>query len=134
MYIKNRGISLIFKLIATLLCLAGLLIVMGFPNPLNWSRMKYYTLQSNVLCLIYFAFSAIFVAVQIRKSGFDGTSVSKFSPNFKGAVMMAITVTLLIYQFMLAGTAFSMKEGDWGNILVHLITPLFMIFFTAGHS
>ncbi len=125
MYIKNRIISLIYKIVTTVVGLSGVLITFGFPNKLNLSTLKFYTMQSNVLCVVFIAVSAVYVVVQMKKSGLYGTAT--YMPHFKGAVIIAITVTLLVYQFMLADTPFSMADGDIGNFLIHLLTPILVI-------
>jgi hypothetical protein len=61
----------------------------------------------------------------MKKDGPRGASA--YMPRFKGAVTIAITVTLLVYQFMLADTPFSMTEGNLGNFLVHMLTPVLVI-------
>jgi hypothetical protein len=125
MYIKNRLVSLIYKIITAAAALAGILLIGGFPSGFNLRLFKYYTVQSNVLCLVFIAAAAVHAAIQIKKSGMSGPAT--LLPRFKGAVTLAITVTLLVYQFMLADTPFSMTSGYAGNFLVHLLTPLLVI-------
>ncbi|MDR2610132.1 MAG: Pr6Pr family membrane protein [Clostridiales Family XIII bacterium] len=125
MCINNKIASLLFKIVIVGVCVTGILMICGFPKNLDFSLMKYYTLQSNVLVLVFFIAAAFHTAGQIRKSGTRGAVT--FAPRLKGAVMIAITVTLLVYQFMLAGSPFSMSSAITGDAFVHLFTPLLVI-------
>ncbi|MDR0670994.1 MAG: Pr6Pr family membrane protein [Oscillospiraceae bacterium] len=125
MYIKSRVASLVYKIAATAVTLGGLLLIFGVPNTFNLSLIKYYTVLSNLLCLALLSASAAHVAVQMKRSGSHGAAT--YRPCCKGAVTIAITLTLLVYQFMLADTPFSMTEGGAGNIFVHLLTPVLVI-------
>ncbi|MDR2670706.1 MAG: Pr6Pr family membrane protein [Oscillospiraceae bacterium] len=126
MYIKSRVVSLVYKMAAMAVCLAGVLLIFGFPNTLSLSTIKYYTVQSNFLCLAFLTVSAIQTIIQMKRSGLYGAVT--YMPHCKGAVIIAITLTLLVYQFMLADTPFSMTEGGAGNFFVHFLTPVLMIF------
>ncbi|MDR1157537.1 MAG: Pr6Pr family membrane protein [Oscillospiraceae bacterium] len=125
MYIKSRVVSLAYKITAMAVCLAGVLLIFGFPNALNLSTIKYYTVQSNLLCLVFLTVSVIQAIVQMKRGGLYGAVT--YMPRCKGAVVIAITLTLLVYQFMLTDTPFSMTEGGAGNFFVHFLTPVLMI-------
>ncbi len=140
MYIKNRYVSLVYKIIAILFCIAGQIMTLGIPQGrFEAGQFLYYTNQSNILCMIYLICAAVFVSKQIKKDGKYGPAT--FAPSFKGAVILAITVTLLIYWGMLSGTDFSMYDGEiingmtfefkfWQatNRTVHLIVPVLTVF------
>jgi uncharacterized membrane protein len=126
MYVKNRVISLIYKMVTAVMALAGILLISGFPGRFSLSLLKYYTIQSTLLCQAIAILSAVHTAAQIKTSGRRGAAT--LLPHVKGAVTLGITVTLLIYQFMLADTPFSMTNINAGNFLVHLLTPVFVIF------
>jgi hypothetical protein len=125
MCIKNRVVSLIFKIAIVAVCLAGILMVCGFPGKLDFGLMKYYTLLSNVLVLVFFVLAALHTAMRIIKNGTRGAVT--FAPHFKGGVTIAITITLLVYQFMLAGSPFAMSSALSGDAFVHMFTPLLVI-------
>lgn len=154
MYIKNRYISLAYKIIAVIFCIAGQILTLGIPNgKFEAGQFLYYTNQSNILCLVYFVGAAIFVFKKIKTDGPQGPAT--FAPRFKGAVLMAITVTFLIFWFVLNSRDFTMdtsvlKDGvdldfDFDNSLwpitnkiVHMIVPLltifdWLLFDTKGH-
>lgn len=137
MYIKNRQISLVYKLVAILICIAGQLLSSNILNgEIKFGQLMYYTNQSNILCLIYFICAAVFVFKQIKTSGKTGAAT--FHPRLKGAVVMAITVTFLIYWLLLNNSGFTMGDstavverdmiGTITNHLVHTIVPLMTIF------
>lgn len=137
MYIKNNWLALIYKFSGILVCLWGLWYTSGLATGrFNSGMMYYYTNQSNILCLVYFVIAFAFSIKSIVKN--DNDITSGFAPKFKGAVVMAITVTMLIYWFMLHETGFSMDADaaalasigltPISNLLVHLIVPFVTIF------
>lgn len=124
MYVRNRMLVLIYRIFLVLICGYGLFL---YWNPFSGGRdagmFRYYTIQSNMLCFLFFACLCIFS----RKKG-EGSG-GTFLLRFKGAVTMAITVTMLIYQFMLADTPFRMGAGDGvlRSFIVHFIVPVMVI-------
>lgn len=126
MYIRNRYLSVLYKAAVFLLTGVGLYLNSGLPRHLNLSILKYYTMLSNLLCFLYFGAALVYGIAVIRRLGGRGGAV--LLPRFKGAVTIAILVTLLIYQFLLADTPFSMGAGSsLGNNLVHLFVPVLVI-------
>ncbi len=128
MYIKNRIISLIFKCAIVIISAIGIYLNSGLPNGKFAPAMfLYYTILSNLICLIYFSAAVISVIKTIKKDGINGETT--FAIHLKGAVIMAITVTLLIYWFILVGAGFAMAEGTSkaANYIVHLFVPLLSI-------
>lgn len=132
MCIRNQKLSLFYKIIAAFICFYGQLIYVVNTGFSGWF---YYTNQSNILCMIYFLLAAIYIGSKMRKA----KEPIVFLPRFKGAIIMAITVTMLIYWVLLHSGDFSM-DGDgprtmWNimytpipNHIVHTIVPLLMIF------
>jgi hypothetical protein len=125
MFIKNRLVSLIYKIVVAASSLIGTLVIVVSSGSFNWGLFKFYTIQSNVLCFVFFVAEAVHTAAAIKKGGTHGAAT--LAPHLKGAVMIAITVTLLVYQLLLAPTPFSMNAGSVGGLLVHLFTPLLVI-------
>lgn len=125
MYIQNRKIALAYKLAATAVCLWGQVMASGiWAGTFNTETYYYYTQQSNVLCLVYFILSAAHCAQTLRRLGPRGPA--SFAPRFKGAVVIAITVTMLIYWALLhrpGRPAAYMVE----SVLTHLAVPLLTI-------
>lgn len=127
MCIRNRALALAFRLILVAGCLCGLYLISGLSkgafSPL---LLSYYTIQSNLLVLALFVVLAIRTWRDLRNAGVSGTSTC--SPHVKGAVMLTITVTLLVYHFMLVPTMFTMhpeyRPFTLQDVLVHYFTPL----------
>jgi len=93
--IRNRTVALIYRLLLIVGCLYGLYLISGLSQGgLNTSLFAYYTIQSNLLALALFLVLAIRTSRDLRKAGVCGASTC--SPRVKGAVTLAITVTLLV--------------------------------------
>ncbi|MCK8617392.1 Pr6Pr family membrane protein [Fructobacillus sp. M158] len=100
------------------LCLVLIgLVGVAINTELKPAMFLYYTTLSNVLCIVYFAFA-------LTQSG------KALNQNLKGAVTLAITVTMLIYWGVLAPYSFHMTStlAYCGTYMVHLIVPLMTIF------
>lgn len=133
MYIKNTKISLIYKIIAAIISFAGFSM---FIFSFGIEQAYYYTIQSNILCAVYFILAVIYISKEM-KSKKDEPIV--FMPRFKGAVVIAITVTMIIFWGLLSNSDFTMDpetlatmpfvvRSPWPNYIVHSIVPLLMIF------
>ena len=84
MRIRNRRLSIIFKLLLSTSAALGILIQMGaFEGTLRWSVLNYYTLMSNALCALYFFFEMLSI----------GSGADTPLPGVKGAVVTGITIT-----------------------------------------
>ncbi len=128
MFVRNRVLSISFKVIVFLSSGFGLYLNSGIPRgQFDISMLKYYTILSNLF--VFFAFGwFVFSAIKtIRTDGFYGPTTK--TPAFKGAVTMAITVTMLIYQVVLSNTPFAMGASDvpLSNSMVHLFVPFLAI-------
>lgn len=94
----------------------------------NWTTLLFYTMVSNLLCLVWMILLIVRTARDLRQTGPRGTSTP--SARGSGAVMMAITVTMLIYLVVLVPTRFADGDSDIFSLtdnLIHIITPLLMI-------
>ena len=120
MYIRNRYISGIYKAVLCLSGLIGILIQAGvFVGNVDWSVVRYYTLISNVLCCLYFGVAMVYA--------FAGKDT--LLPWLKGMLIMGITVTGLVYHFMLSKGSFSMGSAkEVANILLHYLVPVLSVF------
>ena len=128
MHNKNRALSLTYKCMIVIVTAIGLYLNSGLPNGSFAPEMfLYYTILSNFFCLLYYLVACVSVVQIIRKDGIHGEST--WAIHLKGAVIMAITVTLLIYWFILFGAGFEMAEGTspLANLIVHLIVPVLSI-------
>ncbi|WP_114856372.1 Pr6Pr family membrane protein [Brachybacterium sp. YJGR34] len=131
-------VRIVYRTLAVLLIGWGVLRVTG-AGTAHWtpSALLYYTVLSNLLCLGWMLLS---LARSLR-----GTSAAQRatpSARWAAAVMMAITVTMLIYLVVLAPAAFS-QPGTYEPFtltdnLVHIVTPLlvivdWLVFVPRGH-
>ncbi|RLK52778.1 Pr6Pr family membrane protein [Microbacterium telephonicum] len=130
MVLSFRGLAFFYRALASFAILVGIARVSGLltAEP-TWAAFLYYTVLSNVLCLGWMVASAL---VTIRDAQADGwTGYSTPSARGSAAVMMAITVTMLIYLIVLVPSTFE-QPGTYEPFtltdnLVHIITPVLVI-------
>lgn len=131
MYIHNRLLSLIYRFIFLIVCGIGLYLNSGIAaGKLAVYMLVFYTIQSNLLCFVFFSVLLFKNISDLINKGIRGTTL--IFPHFKGAVTMSIAVTFLIYHFVLA-PEYIMACSDynlfnWQNLIVHYIVPLAVIF------
>ncbi|WP_242831800.1 Pr6Pr family membrane protein [Ruminiclostridium papyrosolvens] len=89
----------------------------------------FYTIQSNALCFVFFSILAVKNLIDIKTNGIKG-STSVF-PHLKGAVTMTISMTFIIYHFVLVPLYTSHDANyrvlNWQNILVHYFVPIMTV-------
>lgn len=128
MCIHNRLFALIFRILFVIGCGMGLYLNSGLPRGKPALYMLiFYTIQSNVLCFIFFSLLTVKTFIDLRNSGINGTSI--ILPHFKGAVTIAIAITFIIYHFILVPKYLSTPVASysilsWQNILVHYFVPI----------
>ena len=120
MCIKNKLSKQIYRMIYLLFCISG--IILQYANSAmnggNSVRMlsAYYTMITNVLCFVYFAYLVI--------------APEHENPLIKGGVIMSIVLTGLGYHLLLADAGAGTMEASatpffaYSNLMVHTITPL----------
>lgn len=125
---NGRYFSIGYKVLFIILCMWGLSLILGLERgEIRWQVLNYYTIQSNILCLLYmmYALSQDFVSSR------SNSQILNRMARVESMVMFCITVTMLIYNFILAPIQFSMGQSDRvfsvSNLLVHYIIPLMMI-------
>lgn len=123
MYIHNGRFKQLYRLFFLFVCEAGIILQYAGMAGKGDLRMltAYYTILSNILCFIYFA---VLVIAQRKKE----------NALIRGAVTMCITVTGLVYHFMLggfmgtaAGAGVPVTALSVSNILVHYVVPILVI-------
>ncbi|MGO3146924.1 MAG: Pr6Pr family membrane protein [Leucobacter sp.] len=96
------------------------------PSPQAW---LFYTVQSNVLCLIWVLLLLIRTARDLASYGHRGHSTP--SGRWSAAIMMAITVTLLVYLLVLVPSSFvqggNYEPFSFTDNLIHIVTPILLI-------
>lgn len=130
MAVPLRTIAFPYRAVASFVILLGIARVSGlWSGTPSWDSFLYYTVLSNVLCLVWMVWSAIVTVRDAQAKGWYGFS----TPSARGeaAVMEAITVTMLIYLFVFAPALFT-QPGAYEPFtltdnLVHIITPILVI-------
>ncbi|MCZ9955320.1 Pr6Pr family membrane protein [Brachyspira hyodysenteriae] len=116
----KTNFSIIYKII--IIIIGSFAVFHGFfydNFKLDIETAYYFTYQSNILVIVYFILDIINI---IKKK-------ETFYPRFKGAVTMSITVTFLVYHFLLSPTADDYKGLYYiRNIILHYILPIMTIF------
>ena len=127
MVVADRRAALAFRVVAALLIALGITRLLGIGDPpISFSTLLFYTMQSNILCLVWMVLLIIRTVKDLRAAGAKGWSSP--SPRVGGAVMQAITVTMLIYLVVL------LPQSEPGYVpftltdtLVHVVTPVLLI-------
>ncbi len=120
----RRIISISYKILTICFLTVGILLNILTTRSIR-SILSYYTLQSNIICLIAFVY---FTYQEMRKKSYKTTLYYKI----KGALMIAIFVTGFIYTIALAPNQFQMTYSQTlskqiANLLVHAISPIAVI-------
>jgi hypothetical protein len=126
-FISSWKLSVAFRLAIVAAAACGVtlnLVMMGGDLA---KGLSYYTLQSNIIALIFFA---ILAGRTLRRRSPELTAAGR---TVKGMVTLCVFLTFLIFHFVLRPTLFTMG-GDIGlytlspaNILVHYVTPLLSV-------
>lgn len=128
MRIKNGTLNLLYITAFVIISGYGLILALGINEgrflilPLSYSNL------SNIVCFGYF-FICLLHGIVIQFFKEDDTEIS-FMPRLKGTVTMCVTVTLLIFHFLLSrGTVYipGTSTIDWRNLIIHYLTPLLAI-------
>jgi len=125
-----RTAALAYRLVAFALIATGLVRITGILTPTpTWNALLYYTVLSNLLCLVWTALLIVRTIRDLRADGPRGCSTP--SARWSGAVMMAITVTMIVYLVVLVPSAF-VQGGDYvpfslTDNLIHVVTPCLLI-------
>ena len=133
--IQNRRIALAFRLGALIFALAGVLVAVGAASgEVGFGSLMFYTLQSNILAVILFAYLA-FRTGRSMKENLCG------SVGFNTRLVMVLTVdllvTMIVFWAVLAPGVPPEYLLTFDNITVHTITPLlclldYILFSEAG--
>lgn len=122
----RRTIEISYKIVVIFSLCLGI-----FLNLINTSSrkalMSYYTLQSNLICLIAFV---IIVVLKLWKRSYKNDIYFLI----KGAVTIAIIITAVVYHVALAPNNFAMDSLQnsiakkmWADTFVHTISPILVI-------
>lgn len=127
--LNSRPAALVFRIVAFAVILLGVLrnaeVFSGRPDG---STLLYYTMVSDLICLGWMLLLVVRTVRDMRQHGAVGTSTP--SARWSGAVMMAITVTMLIYLVVLVPTRVAAGDDDIFSLtdtLIHVVTPTLLI-------
>ena len=125
MRIKNLWLSTAWKGVFAALCFAALLLDFGFFNGrADWYRLNYYTLLSNIACMVFFMLSH-FHCERALKSGAKDFS---WKPRPEGLFVFCIAVTGIVYATMLAPEDIAAgKFLTFENLVLHYTGPSMVI-------
>lgn len=130
MVLSDRRLALVFRILAALIAAWGIVRVANlFTDEPSSYAFLFFTVQSNVLCLVWLVAGAIVTGRDLAARGPKG--ISSPSPRAAGYVVMAITTTMLVYTVVLAPMLFDQPGSDGlyslTDSLVHVITPIVTI-------
>lgn len=124
MYIRNNALFMAYKVLLVLISLYGFSRSFG---PGMWYSLNYYTVLSNLVCLLYFAGSLAYNARRLALKA----NARTWRPRLEGAVVVCISVTFVIYNFILRPRLFTMglDQRFWNpqNIIFHYAIPFMAV-------
>lgn len=130
MYIKNRLIALIYRLTAFIIGSIAMLYDFGlFNGQFKRANLLYFTIISNLFCIVFFGVLTIKTFYDIRRKGLYGFTT--FSSYLRGEILISILLTMSVYHFILIPYAVkinpyqSLKIND---IIFHYVMPIFTLF------
>ena len=128
MIIKNKYFVLLFRIALVLGCGYGLFLNTGIlEGRFKLSMFLYYTILSNLVCFIYF----LILTIRLGKGFRAFKEAPSYGSSLKGAFTLMITITFLIYHFVLAPTLFTMATDyvvySVKDIIVHYYVPIMVI-------
>lgn len=121
----KKRISLCYKILTLCSLITGISMNL-IKTTSAVSLISYYTLQSNSICAITFIW---FVILELRNS-----KKKEYYYIIKGAIMICILITAVVYRIALAPNGFEMRalessisNKQLANFLVHTLSPLLVI-------
>ena len=136
--IKNRTAQLIYYTIYCTLGIVGCVASLGIFDNINMIRWDFYVHFTNISN--YFCLGVMFAAlIQTAKKKKD--SYVNAAPVLKFIGILAILLTFLVFNIMLAGAEGRDPQANWriGSILAHVLLPIMYIadwflFYRRGES
>ncbi len=123
----KKEISLSYKVLTVTSLLVGIILNIRKTNSII-SLLSYYTLQSNIICLIAFL---SYIFMELRKKRYK----SDVYYLIKGAIVITIVITALVYRVALAPNGFQMDSLEKSinnkivaDFMVHTLSPLLVLF------
>ena len=131
MFIRNSFFAFLYRIFSLLFIISGILRHLSFSDiSHNRHMFSFFTIQSNLFCMILFIFLCF---DSYREMSLKSIYPYRFNNVLlRGICLSSITVTFLIFQFVLKRSYFSMCSGVNGTVstndlFVHYLTPLFTV-------
>lgn len=123
MYIKNNYLSVILKILIVVIGTYGLYKACFFNKVGLGEHFSYYTNLSNLICIIYFF--VLLIKCIISKH------VVEANPLVKGSMTILISITAIVYNFILRPFMTDMDGvmdlHSISNYIVHIVVPILII-------
>ena len=124
--IKNRTAQLIFQTVYCTLGIVGFIASLGIFDNINlirWDFYVHFTNISNYFC-IGMMFAALIQTVKRKEDGFVTAA-----PMLKFIGMLAILLTFLVFNILLAGAEDRDPQANWrvGSLIFHVALPILYI-------
>ena len=121
---KKNYLSLVYKMLIVLVLGTGLYLNFKFIS--FKSGVVYFTLQSNILCFIFYVFLTVYLLMygNYKKFKYD----KKPYIILKGLISANITLTMVMYTFLELTNSVSVYDAHLIECLfVHYITPVMIL-------
>lgn len=131
--IRTKRYSVAFKVIISFFAVVGITLQTGlWEGDFNGRIFRMFTNISNLVCGIYFLYSAAVIALDKRRGGGESPL-----PLFKGICTMSITLTGIVAAAVIASEFDLHTAGGIATVILHIITPIlimadWLIFDTKG--
>ena len=118
-FMKNK-LSLFYKIL--IVVVSSIALCLNFKVIPFKQNILYFTIQSNLLCFIFYLVIVILKMLKKEKK-------NNFYYIIKGMVTMAITITMVVFQMVIATNSLGIYENHlFECYLVHIVVPLLVIF------
>lgn len=115
----KKGVGLSVQALIFICAALGILLQCGaWGEKWDFSVLNYFTLMSNVGCCLY-SLAAVIWGLRGREG--------MLLPQLKGALLVAITATGMVYHFMLHGRFQMQGTILLSNLLLHYAVPLLFV-------
>jgi len=116
----DRKITLVYRIIFAVLIWTIILIGLFLGGIVDFiGSLKYYTMQTNLMVAIWFTIAIIWYN--------NPKSLQKITGKIKGAVMLYITVTFLVFAIVLSPLYHPTGFAFFSNLVLHYIAPIAFI-------
>ncbi len=117
MHIKNRLLAQEFRIALIIFCFAGIFINLVLADSME--ILFFYTIQINIITLIFFAVLSFYNHTLICRESINGEG--EFLPRLKRAVSFSVIIAGLFFHFIVSPA--EMEIMGPGSMIVHYIVP-----------